>query len=454
MKVLYDKAGINGDGHDAIVQIEQSLLNRWKLATNDQIVMATGVNQVRLSVRPIQAKEPTLVISRKTLHHLSLPEVPFPVQTAYDQEKNELRIGPFLSVLTDHPYDDETGTFGKMEVFLQEMRSLCEEKGFPFYIHKIQAAGAEGNIRGFWYTGTRWELCSLPVPDVVYNRIHSRAKEKSIAFQDYLSALHEQDIPIFNCGFLSKQEVHEILVEYEELLHFLPDTIPFATEDDFKDFIEKHRVVYVKPSFGSQGRNICKLTSTAEGWVLEHSSDIKDTYLFTTVEELFRVLKKNIKHRSYIVQKGISLLEFDHKKVDFRILLNKKQKKLWKITSFVARIGDAGHIVSNLSRGGEMQNGVDFLRTLFDEREARELYKETGRLALRTAACLSEKRYDLFGELGIDIALDIEKHPWIIELNSKPSKAFHGSYEKFRPSVKSIVEYMESLYRDRHEARP
>ncbi|RFU64371.1 YheC/YheD family protein [Bacillus sp. V59.32b] len=449
MKVLYDKAVINAEGQDAIVQIEQSLLNRWNLKKNEQIVLIAGTNQVQLVVRPIPANEPTLVISRHTIHHLALPALQFPVQMAFDQEKNELRIAPFLSVLTDQPFDNETGTFGKLEVFLQEMRSFCEEKGFPLYIHTFQTAKVEGYIQGFWYTGSRWEFGSLPVPDVVYNRIHSRAKEKSIAFQNYLSTLTAQEIPIFNGGFLSKQEVHEILVENEELLHFLPDTIPFDIEEEFTDFIEKHRVVYVKPSFGSQGRNICKLTSTLEGWVLEHSLDIKDTYLFTTVEDLFRVLKINIKHRSYIVQKGISLLEFDHKKVDFRILLNKDQKKSWKITSLVARIGDAGHIVSNLSRGGEMQNGMEFLRSLFDEREARRLYKEVGSLALRTAFCLSRKRTDLFGELGIDIALDIEKHPWIIELNSKPSKAFQGSYEKFRPSVKSIVEYMDSLYRER-----
>ncbi|MDQ0217629.1 YheC/YheD family protein [Peribacillus cavernae] len=458
MKVLYDKVMITFKGFDPekthVIQIEQSLFARWDVTINERITLIAGSNQASLLVRPFSAKKPMIQISRHISHQLSLPILPFPVQITYNKEKRELRIGPFLSVLTDHPIEKMNGTFGTMETFLQEMKTLCEQKGFPFYVHKLQAAKDAGHVEGYWNVNEGWEHRSLPLPDVVYNRIHSRAQEKSAAFQDYLNELHALNIPIFNGGFLSKKEVHEILADKEELLPFLPDTIPLNKEEDFSAFIEKHHVVYVKPSFGSQGKNICKLTETAEGWVLEHSKDIKDTYLFATVTELFAVLKRTIKHRSFIVQKGIPLLEFDHKKIDFRILLNKSKNQSWKITSLVARIGNAGHIVSNLSRGGEMKNAADFLKSAFTENEALTLYKEISKLALQTANCVIEQRADLFGELGIDIALDTNKQPWIIEVNSKPSKAFQGSYEKFRPSVKSIIEYMHSLYDGGKPTRP
>lgn len=458
MKVFYGRALIKLEELQTeempVIQIEQSMLAKWNVAGGERVDLIAGSNRISLLVRPFYTDKPMIIISEDTRHHLSLPVFSFPVQTAFHKENKELMIGPFLAVLSDYAIEKSNGTFGLMEVFMQEMKTLCEEKGFPFYVHHLQAEKEPGYIEGYWYMDGKWEYTSLPLPDVVYNRIHSRAKEKSAAFQSYLHMLNRLDIPIFNGGFLSKQEVHEILTLNEQLLPFLPETIALSEEEDFIDFIDRHHIVYVKPSSGSQGRNICKLTKTAEGWVLEHSRDIQDTYQFDTVSELLSVLKKNIKKQPYIVQKGIPLLEINGKKIDFRILLNKNPHQAWKITSVVARIGDAGHIVSNLSRGGEMKNGADFLKSAFEEAEAQSLYKKICLLGLQTANCLTEHRTDLFGELGIDIALDIDKQPWLIEINSKPSKAYQGSYEKFRPSVKAIVEYMHSLYKDRKDKRP
>ncbi|PLT33767.1 YheC/YheD family protein [Bacillus sp. V5-8f] len=437
------------EDHTPIIQIELSMLSKWKLNGGEEIVLKAGAKRIPLLVRPFSAEQPLIIISRNTGQSLSLPALSFPVQVTFCKQTKEIAIGPFLSILSDYPIGKREGTFGSMEPFFQEIQSFCEEKGFPFYVHLLEPEQESTAVKGYLLKAGKWEQTVLPVPDVVYNRIHSRAKEKTMLFQEYQNRLDRMDIPMFNLGFLSKLDVHEALIKNEQLLPYLPETIPFQEDKDFADFLERHQNVYVKPSNGSQGRNICKLTNTGEGWVLEQSTVNKDNVLFSKAEDLFTTLKRKIKKQSFIVQQGIDLLQIDHKRVDFRILLNKNRNQAWKITSVVARVSDAGHIVSNLSRGAEMKNGLELLNSTFDDPEAKRLFEQICLLALKTASSLSENQSGNFAELGIDVALDIEKQPWLIEINSKPSKAYQGSYEKFRPSVRAIVEYMHALYQNK-----
>ena len=47
-------------------------------------------------------------------------------------------------------------------------------------------------------------FANLPIPDVVYNRIHSRKSEHTALFKKFRSSLERFGIPLFNHRFLSK----------------------------------------------------------------------------------------------------------------------------------------------------------------------------------------------------------------------------------------------------------
>lgn len=93
-----------------------------------------------------------------------------------------------------------------------------------------------------------------------------------------------------------------------------------------------------------------------------------------------------------------------------------------------------------------MKNGIQFLKERFDRRQAIHLYHTLTHLAKKTAHSLDKQHAGLLGELGIDLALDEQFHPWIIEVNSKPSKRFDGTRDKLRPSVKALIDYMNTLH--------
>lgn len=449
MKVLYDNVSIIADkstaGRTPTIYVPPFLLKKWQLTDSTRISLQVGSKQIDVFVRIHQDHLAQLKIPENVLQFLALPNRSFSVQIGFCPINSQLSIGPILALLTHHT-PSETNGFGDMEIFFRELYRFCCMNGFLFFIIPLQTLEKSKELTGYLPIDEGWERMSVPIPDVVYNRIHSRKLENTELFIRFRTLLKEASIPFFNGSFLSKWETHELLLTEDSLDPYLPETILLQSEADFVTLLQTHTEVFVKPVFGSQGRNICKLSRVFEGWVLEHSSNIQDTHLIETEERLYQILMKNTKKRSYIVQRGIPLLDIDGHKTDFRVLLNKSKKQEWTITSIVARLGNAGHIVSNLAQGGEMKNAAAFLSSVFERPEAIRIYKSLSSLALNVAKTVESKREDLFGELGIDLALDSDNHPWILEVNSKPSKKFHADSDKIRPSVKRIVEYMNTLY--------
>lgn len=423
--------------------INEKTFTKWRLQQGETLTITAGQRSTSVKVFSFPSAKRECKLSISLVEFLSLPDFNHPVQLTLFHSLKKVFIGPFLAILTNGTLL-ENGTFGDMEAFLQEMKTYCQEKGFPLYIATLQSLH-NGDITGFWPHDKEWKAQKLPIADVFYNRIHSRRLEKSTGFNHFKSDLTHYNIVMFNTEFLSKLDVYELLSKEETLHPNLPPSIPFLHQDDLHLFLQQYSSLYIKPIFGSQGRHISKVTKVKEGWVIEHSSHTQESQFVDSEEKLFHLLKNFCKNRSYILQKGIPLLEWEHKKVDFRILLHQTVDD-WKVTSIVARIGDSGHIVSNVAQGAEMKNGAQFLKEKFDSSQAQLLQQTLIKLAKKTAYYLSKNYPGLLVELGIDLALDEELYPWIIEVNSKPSKKFEGNYDKFRPSVKALIDCMNMYY--------
>ncbi len=430
----------------ASVYIDEASCKKWHLQAGEQITITAGQRSMSVEVHSFPSNDHNreCKLSTFTSEYLSLPTFTTPISINFFESQKKLIIGPFLAIIMNQSLLTN-GTFGDMETFFQEMNKYCSKHGFPFYVTTLQTIQNDV-ITGYWPNENGWELQKLPLANVFYNRIHSRHLEQSSNFTQFTTELQQYRIPMFNACFLSKFEVHSLLLEEESLHPYIPESIMLGHKDDVCAFIDTHLTVYIKPTFGSQGRHIGKVTKMAEGWLFEHSESIHDFYLAKTETELFTVLKKFCKNRTYMIQKGIPLLQWEHKQVDFRILLHQTREFHWKVTSMVARIGGTGHIVSNVARGAEMKNGTEFLKEYFGHSQALRLQQILIRLAKKIAQHLANQQHGLFAELGIDLAFDQDLHPWIIEVNSKPSKKFEGPYEKVRPSVKAIINCMNMLY--------
>lgn len=112
----------------------------------------------------------------------------------------------------------------------------------------------------------------------------------------------------------------------------------------------------------------------------------------------------------------------------------------WKITSIVTRVSKPGNFVSNLARGGDIYPSQQVLTQLYDSKTTRHILSLLKEIAIEICTQLSHPS-ELYAEFGIDLAIDQEGKPWIIEVNVKPSKQLDSSASSVRPSTKALLDY-------------
>lgn len=354
---------------------------------------------------------------------------------------------PVIALLTE--IKEENGPdFGKVHSFCEELHQGISESGGSFYVFSLKGFSEEG-VEGFYYDDDdeEWKKKIFPFPAVIYNRVSSRRTEISKGFQGFLNKLNALGIKIFNHRFLSKWEIHEILMKEDHLHPFIPETHLYS-ESLLESMLNQHGELYIKPVHGSQGRHIIQLVR-ADGNIYASLSSLpsKDLPASRTVPELARTIAPMVEKRLCILQQGLQLSELNGRRMDFRVLCHKNAQQFWKVTSIVARVSAEQYFVSNIARGGEVMKPGRTLALIFGKEQAMHQLALMKELALETAEVISRNAEGLTGELGIDIGIDIQGNLWLIEANSKPSKNFEERNSKIRPSTKAIIDHCYGLWK-------
>jgi glutathione synthase/RimK-type ligase-like ATP-grasp enzyme len=368
----------------------------------------------------------------------------------YISTKETLYIGPIIALLTEIPsvQDDEEPNFGSIHTFCKELNQFVTKNGGFFYVFHYYDFSGE-SVNGYYFDENKWVYSKLPLPDAVYNRIHFRKNEQTRSFKNFRMALEQFSIPMFNDRFLSKWEVYQHLMQESRIHPFMPETC-LLSQESFYEFMEQYESVFIKPVHGSQGRNIIKLVNEGENIQFQTSRTSLPNHPIKKYlkNNAFYQLKPYLHNRIYIIQQGIPLLHFEGKPMDFRVLVHKNQQDLWEVTSLVARISAEEQFVSNLAKGGKVMKPLQVLTSFFNKETAFKLISLLKEVSIDAAEIISRNTNGITGELGIDIGIDDSGKPWIIEINSKPSKNFEDSLSKIRPSAKAIIQFCTKLALD------
>lgn len=367
----------------------------------------------------------------------------------FDQQSLRLRLGPLLGILIDTPPSEkQKDIFGFMTKFLEECAQAGKNHGvqvvvlLPATIH-VKKRQMQGWI---FYQG-QWLKTTLPLPDVIYNRITSRKVEAQKDLQTKLGILRKNfHISIFNETFLNKWQVHLLLAKEPALSSILPTTQRYQ-RNHLRKMLLRYPIVYLKPTNGSLGKGIIRLIKSPTQIYYQSSTSHGTTTLkFRSMAECLKVVSQRIGNQSYLMQRGLNLATYDGRQVDFRVLVQKNYKGIWSITSVVARIANDHHFVSNLARGGTIRNASEVLKDL-------NISPKPSLKKLKTTSLMIAKRFEQladghFAELGIDLALDKNGKIWLIEMNSKPSKtddSVINPTNTIRPSVNKLIHYIHYL---------
>lgn len=427
------------------IKISRSLCKQWNLTAGIATFIQFGQSTEMVTIfETVSYKVPTIEISSLLAEKLAFPFEILPIHCLYKQDENKLRLGPIIACITNQMYHEKV-EFGSMTTFFEELARYAKLNHILFYIMPLTKW--EQLFYGYTFYQDEWRKLKLPEPNSVYNRIGSRDFEMSNLFAEFSIYLQEKNIDYFNQSFFNKWDVHVILASFPEMHPYLPNTRLFAEYDSFLEIITIYNSIFIKPINGSQGRQILRIETEENKYTVYYPSFSSETStVFRSSYLLYNRLKERLKSQPFIIQQGLDLIQINECPVDFRILCVKNTKNQWQVVSSVARISAKKKMVSNLAQGGEQKRPLEVLTEIYDEKLAQQYVKLMGELALEVAKIISENLDGLFGELGVDIALDNQGKLWIIEVNSKPSKGDTDlATKQIRPSSRAIINYLAYL---------
>ena len=194
------------------------------------------------------------------------------VRVASSQRR--LRIGPYVGVLTapQRKSSIPSRSFGRDTEYLRELCAAGKGLGLIAFVLPYDAVNFRAR-RVFGRVpeprrGGKWHIREFPFPDVLFNRIPSRAHERSPQARRVLNyALQQRSVHLFNQGFMDKWSVYAELSRHPDVRHMVPTTARFQGRVMLKSWLRRFGSVYLKPSSGSLGQGIIVVEQTPQGVV-------------------------------------------------------------------------------------------------------------------------------------------------------------------------------------------
>ncbi|WP_054695576.1 YheC/YheD family endospore coat-associated protein [Syntrophomonas palmitatica] len=369
----------------------------------------------------------------------------------YDHYHQHIHLGPTIGILSTFVPNREE--FDPTSVQADIIFLSNTGKTMPGQVYIFTPDGINWSnltTRGYVYKQTSpdrgvWVSAVYPLPDVVYDRVSTRvseAKNRIKSTKQKLCALPH--LKYFNPYFLNKWKVHQMLNSNIRLHDYLPETRELTT-DNLDDMLHKYKSVFIKPSNGSLGLGIYK-ASLGENKSVHYVLHLKKRFR-SQADNAADFMKKTRKQRAdkpYIVQQGLNLATYRGSPFDLRIIYQKDGKGEWQISKKFVRVAPVGSSISNLYSGGRAETSKRVFRYLYQRKdiieEKNHLIKN---LCHMVATTLEKTSGSIFGELGLDIGIDKNGNPYLIEVNSKPRKTTETEFSRgvMRNTFKRPLEY-------------
>lgn len=213
----------------------------------------------------------------------------------------------------------------------------------------------------------------------------------------------------------SKWKKTQALLGNESVKRYIPET-KRMTKESLQDMLNRYGMVYVKPDAGSFGNGVIRVESKNGQYKFQAGTVIS---AFTDYNELYSGLIRKTRSRSYLVQKGIHLLKYGGQRFDIRVMVQLSPKRQWESTGIVGRVAHPRKIVTNYHNGGTLMAVPTLLKAHMSASQNKQFMSKLRVLGVKVARQL-QNTYPGLREIGIDIAVDKELHPWILEVNTCP----------------------------------
>ncbi|GAA4848678.1 hypothetical protein GCM10023310_28610 [Paenibacillus vulneris] len=227
----------------------------------------------------------------------------------------------------------------------------------------------------------------------------------------------------FKWGKLGK---YRFMKKYSSIRPYLPDT-RLATKANIGTMLEKYGTVYLKPDEGASGYGIYKLTKKGDQYILRSGTT---TRYYHSLDAAYRPHHQWFTRYRYVAQQGIRLLQHNKRAFDLRIMVQKNKDKQFEVTGIIGRLAKQGKIVTNFHSGGTPLPVETLLSSHLTGDEQASFIQSMEQIGKEASVVLGHS-YRSNKAFGVDIAIDSDMKPWILEVNTRPdTKIFRALKDK------------------------
>jgi len=443
---------------ERIVWFSSPLAKLLKLGGRKSVNVKLGRGTVPAAVRTIKRKGNHVYMSAGLRRSVRIPKSGN-VYLAGD-DGDEIQLGPLIGVLTD---GSRTGAapFGERTGFVKQLLRLGQKRAYFFAFTPRDINWQQETVHAWFLDGGGgWVRRVVPLPDVVYNRLTSRRAETSTPITTLRERFIKRKIPFFNWSFFNKADVYKLLDNDPEALRHLPESVNNPSADKIKELLEKHQFLYYKPTAGSLGIGIYRLTyHPRRGYFIRYRRNGGNVLLrFSNFASLMKMLRARHGNGlgSYVVQQGIRLVEIDNCPIDFRFHMHKDGRNQWVVAGIGAKKAGRGSVTTHIKNGGSLMTPQQALSRTFGDK-AEEVLENAKSAAVKLSEAIERNYAHTLGELGLDIGIDREGEVWMFEANAKPGRSIfkHPALrEQGRASLTYILDHCLYLskFRRKEEA--
>lgn len=437
---------------ERIIWFTNSLAKLLRLSGRKSVNVKLGRDAVPAVVRTIKRKGNHVYMSAGLRQSVRIPMSGY--VCVNNEEDGEIQLGPLIGVLTDSSTYSSAAPFGDRTGFVRQLLLLGQKHAYFFAFTPRDVNWQQETVHGWFYQpGGRWQRRIVPLPDVVYNRLPSRKAETGAALTALRERFVQRSIPFFNWSFFNKSDVYKMLDNDPEALRHLPESVYNPSPERIREMLEKHQFLYYKPSGGSLGIGIYRLTyHPTKGYFVRYRRNGTNILLrFTRFSGIMKMLRA--RHGSslnqYVVQQGVRLIEIDSCPIDFRFHMHKNGSNRWVVAGIGAKKAGRGSVTTHIKNGGSLLTPEQALSRTFGERAERVL-EESKEVAVKLSEAIERNYSHTLGELGLDIGIDSNGDVWMFEANAKPGRSIfkHPALkEQGRASLQYIFDHCMYLSR-------
>lgn len=427
------------------VGISAPLCEELGISTNQTVQLCLGEHSVTARVKRIFKATRQIWLTAAQRKKLVAP---FPTKLHVRKEGDKIVLGPVVGILTTG-----LGNASPRTPFFRHLLSAAPrgEGVYYFVFTPHDVDWTNKTVNGYFIQRADgvglWKRYTVAFPDVIYNRIPNRTAESLPYIRNFKKKVQQQTkTRVFNSDFFNKWTIHQKLFNHPDAVKHIPETHHSPSFQTMRDMLSRHNVIYLKPTGGSKGMGIVKVTRHPNhGFFCRYNQGGENVLrrfpdLHSLVHHMFSDKRKMGR---YLAQQGISLMKVAGRPVDFRVHLHKTRDNRWIVSAIAAKAAGRGSVTTHVRTGGTVLSSTDALRYAFGAK-ANQLHQQIKETTIKLAEALEETLGENLGELGFDIGVDQRGHIWMFEANSKPGRHIfkHPSLRKADlESIRHILDY-------------